>query len=143
MFIFIFNLLVKVIFSCHIYIPLCLYLYHPGFCRSSCHFPDLHSTMFIFIFFQQYPVHTAFPFTFHYVYIYIELIVSDNETIDIYIPLCLYLYCFDIGLIFFHNTFTFHYVYIYIRMSFGEVLFSYIYIPLCLYLYFSQCNHNQ
>ena len=79
-----------------IYIPLCLYLYFlllPVHCFL---LQYLHSTMFIFIFFQQYPVHTAFPFTFHYVYIYIELIVSDNETIDIYIPLCLYLYTHEL-----------------------------------------------
>ena len=78
---------------------------------------DLHSTMFIFISGVELVKRVFFiQFTFHYVYIYIiTLHIHFQCFLNIYIPLCLYLYG-DLTIDnVFDFSFTFHYVYIYIK----------------------------
>ena len=99
-------------------------------------FINLHSTMFIFIWITRLDLALDDVFTFHYVYIYIVfgtvfgvkkanlhstmfIFISSHDCgpdhgIWIYIPLCLYLYCWP---------------------GFCYQEFNKIYIPLCLYLY--------
>ena len=71
--------------------------------------------MFIFIWNITEIALAVFRFTFHYVYIYISTVGAViPQAVDIYIPLCLYLYCLTESAV--KNFFR-------------------IYIPLCLYLY--------
>ena len=113
--------------------------------------------MFIFILKTELStLSSVTQFTFHYVYIYMGYYPVCLGGIEIYIPLCLYLYSLagikTTVLQNLHSTmfifichshyaitvlfeFTFHYVYIYIPGG-KSVQKSYdIYIPLCLYLY--------
>ena len=99
-----------------LYIPLCLYLYAAAWDRTGKeHYFTFH---YVYIYisgcFLRYS--SIASFTFHYVYIYIWIsYILHITTINLYIPLCLYLYQ---------------------SISFKFNLQINLYIPLCLYLYF-------
>ena len=100
----------------HIYIPLCLYLYLlPGW--EQVRDPNLHSTMFIFIWVFNFICSIFSLFTFHYVYIYIRIMSFATSVISVFTFHYVYIYIsqscnFTSG----WKLFTFHYVYIYMEL---------------------------
>ena len=97
----------------------------------------LHSTMFLLIPSPDCHLRFSGTFTFHYVSTYTNDHKQQNQRgVNIYIPLCFYLYEFRIFDVEDISIFTFHYVSTYTDSStYPGCPRSCIYIPLCFYLY--------